>query len=55
MNMKHWHIYEIIKGCQKDDRSEKNQSPNSLTFMNWSSSSNSYLTDNNILIIAEKE
>ena len=47
MNMKHWHTYEIIKGCQKDESSEKSQSPNSASNSYLYIYIISYLTDNN--------
>ena len=47
MNMKHWHTYEIIKGYQKDERSEKIKVQTQWLSLIDQSASNSYLTDNN--------
>ena len=46
MNMKHWHTYEIIKGYQKDERSEKIKVQTQWLSLIDQSASNSYLTDN---------
>ena len=52
MNMKHWHTYEIIKGYQKDERSEKIKVQTQWLSLIDQSASNSYLTDNNIFNMA---
>ena len=52
MNMKHWHTYEIIKGYQKDERSEKIKAQTQWLSLIDQSASNSYLTDNNIFNMA---
>ena len=48
MNMKHWHTYEIIKGCQNDERSKKKVKVQTQ-WLSWidQSASNSYLSGNN--------
>ena len=52
MNMKHWDTYEIIKGYQKDERSEKIKVQTQWLSLIDQSASNSYLTDNNIFNMA---